>query len=79
MFLQSVEFLGHRVDADGVHVEQGKVQAIQDWPEPKTLVEVQSFLGLCNYYRKFILRFSELSAPLTMLTRKGMKFEFGEK
>jgi hypothetical protein len=38
LFLESVEFLGHRIDANGVHVEQGKVQAIQDWPEPTTLV-----------------------------------------
>lgn len=40
LFLESVEFLGHKIDAKGVHVEQGKVQAIVDWPEPKSLVEM---------------------------------------
>lgn len=78
LFLESVEFLGHKLDKNGLHVESGKVQAIVDWPPPKSLVEVQSFLGLCNYYRKFIVRFSELAAPLTALTRKDVDFKFGE-
>jgi hypothetical protein len=59
-------------------MESGKVQAIVDWPQPKSLVEVQSFLGLCNYYRKFIVRFSELAAPLTALTRKDVVFNFDD-
>ena len=78
LFLESVEFLGHKIDKHGIHVEAGKIKAIVDWPEPKSLVEVQSFLGLCNYYRKFIVRFSELATPLTLLTRKGVDFNFGD-
>lgn len=78
LFLESVEFLGHTISGKGLHVEQGKISAVQDWPKPTTLTQVQSFLGLCNYYRKFILRFSEIAAPLTMLTRKNVNFEFGE-
>jgi hypothetical protein len=42
-------------------------------------VQVQSFLGLCNYYRKFIVRFSEIAAPLVKLTRKNIPFVFGDE
>ena len=79
LFLESVEFLGHTISGQGLHVEQGKIAAIKDWPEPTTLTQVQSFLGLCNYYRKFILRFSEIAAPLTYLTRKNVVFCFGDE
>ena len=79
LFLESVEFLGYKVDTKGLHVEQGKIQAIEKWPTPTSLVYVQSFLGLCNYYRKFIFKFSELAAPLTYLTRKNIKFVWSDK
>lgn len=78
LFLESVEFLGHTISGQGLHVEQGKISAVKDWPEPTNITQVQSFLGLCNYYRKFILRFSEIASPLTYLTRKNVNFEFGD-
>ena len=49
-----------------------------DWPIPKTMNEVQSFLGFSNFYRKFILHYNSLTSPLTSLTRKGVKFTWSE-
>ena len=55
-------------------MDPAKVAAILDWPTPKNLKEVQSFLGFSNFYRKFILHYSALTFPLTSLTRKGVRF-----
>ncbi len=54
LFLQSCEFLGHTVSASGLAVEKGKVEAVEKWPQPACVNEVQQFLGLCNYYRRFV-------------------------
>ncbi len=51
----SVNFLGHRVDADGIHTTDEKLKAIVEAPAPKNIQELRSFLGLINYYGKFIL------------------------
>jgi hypothetical protein len=59
--LEHVEFLGHVISADGVAVETGKTDAIKNWPTPKTVTEVQQFMGLANYYRKFIFHFSDIA------------------
>ena len=55
----------------GVQVHQEKIQAILDWPTPKTLTELKGFLGKCCYYKRFVKGFSQLCAPLTDLTKKG--------
>ena len=78
LFLESVEFLGHVISAEGVSVEQGKTDAIKQWPVPTCLNEIQQFLGLANYYRKFIFKFSEIAQPLTQLTRKNVPFTWCE-
>ena len=77
LYLERVPFLGHVVDASGVSVEQGKVDSVKSWPVPQNVNQVQQFLGLCNYYRKFVLRFSEIAGPLTLLTRKGQPWQWG--
>ena len=71
LFLKQVNFLGHVVDKHGVALESGKVEVVKAWPIPESVNQVQQFLGLCNYYRRFVLRFSEIASPLTLLTRKG--------
>jgi hypothetical protein len=76
--MTKVLYLGHIIGAKGVQVHQEKIQAIIDWPTPKTLTELKSFLGICNYYRKFVKGFSQLCAPLTDLTRKGA-FEWSDE
>nr|GEX47553.1 putative reverse transcriptase domain-containing protein [Tanacetum cinerariifolium] len=61
----------------GVHVDPAKVEAIQNWSAPTTPTEVRQFLGLASYYRKFIKGFSLISKPLTKLTQKNKKYEWG--
>ncbi|GBG59535.1 hypothetical protein CBR_g49795 [Chara braunii] len=70
----SVIYLGHVISGDGLAPEAAKVAAIQDWPQPQTLKDVRSFLGLASYYRKFVRNFSAVVAPLTNLTKKDTPF-----
>ena len=67
-------FVGFQVFKSGIGMDPAKVAAIMDWPTPKNIKEVQSFLGFSNFYRKFILHYSTLTSPLTSLTRKGDRF-----
>ena len=66
-FQNSVEYLGHRISADGVHTTKSKVAAIEDAPTPKNVQELHSFLGLLNYYAKFIPNLASLLRPLHVL------------
>ena len=70
----SVEYLGHEISEKRKEVEKEKVKAIMNWREPTCVKDVQSFLGLANYYRKLIKNFSEIAAPLTRLLRKDQPF-----
>ena len=65
-----LHFLGHVVGRDGVKVDPHKVAVIAKWPVPKNLKELQAFLGLGNYFRKFVEKYSTVVAPLTALTGK---------
>ena len=78
-WLDSVIFLGHIINRDGISVDTQKIKAIMDWPQPKTVFEVRSFLGLAGYYRRFVKDFSKIAVPLTELTRKGEPFVWTEK
>ena len=71
---REVVFLGHRVSAEGLSMDPGKIGAIREWPMPRCLREARSFLGLCSYYRKFVPDFSEIAAPLHALTRKNVRY-----
>jgi hypothetical protein len=64
-------YLGHVIGKNGVQVHQEKIRAIIEWPTPRNVTKLKSFLGLCTYYRKFVKGFSQLTAPLTNLTKKG--------
>lgn len=72
----SVEYLGHVISKDGVAMDPRKVKSILEWPRPKTVTDVRSFLGMVGYYRKFLKHFAEISAPLVELTKKGMPWSW---
>nr|GEY62819.1 hypothetical protein [Tanacetum cinerariifolium] len=78
-WLDSVKFLGHVINSQGVHVDPSKVEAIKSWTAPKSPTEVRHFLGLVGYYRRFIEGFSLIAKPLTKLTQKNMTYEWGEE
>jgi hypothetical protein len=75
-FRQKIGFLGHVVDTNGIHMEPDKVKAIQEWPVPRNVHDIRSFLGLAGYYRKFVRSFSRLSSPLSELLQKDKPFEW---
>lgn len=75
-FQESVEFLGHVLDANGVQPAPGKLQAIRDWPVPTNLRNLQSFLGFVNYYRRFIPLFAKVAQPLNALMKKEVPFNW---
>ncbi|GJW03205.1 putative reverse transcriptase domain-containing protein [Tanacetum coccineum] len=64
---------------EGIHVDPAKIESIKDWESPKTLTEIRQFLGLVGYYRRFIEGFSKIAKPMTKLTQKSVKFNWGEK
>ena len=77
-WLNEVVFLGHVISGGGIFVDPKKIEAIVSWEQPKNVSEVRSFLGLAGYYRRFVEHFSLLTAPLTRLTRKGVRYEWND-
>ena len=69
-----VDFLGMIVGRDGIKMDQTKVKAILDWPEPKNVKGVRSFLGLANFYRRFIKDYAHVARLLHDLTKKEEPF-----
>ena len=68
-FKPELKFLGHIVSAGGMRPDPAKVEAVTAWPTPVSVYEVRSFLGLANYFRKYIRAYSAIAAPLTALLK----------
>ena len=79
LFKKIVEFLGHLVSEEGIQCDPKKLSRVKEWPTPKNVSEVRSFLGLAGYYRKFINNFSTLAGPLVELTQKDVPFTWSER
>jgi hypothetical protein len=71
---RSITFLGHVVSEKGAKPDLGKIDVVVRFPEPRTVTDVRSFLGLIGYYRKYIQGYSRLAGPLFDLTRKDVAF-----
>ena len=76
LFKKEVEFLGHRVSAEGVSCDPKKIEKVRLWTPPTTVTEVRSFLGMTGYYRRFIKDYADKAHPLTNLTKLTVAFEW---
>jgi len=74
--VREVEFLGVVIGPKGVEIQKEKVEGVLSWPAPRNIKEVQKFLGLANYYRRFIENFARIAALLHMLVRKEQKWKW---
>ncbi|GKD86961.1 putative reverse transcriptase domain-containing protein, partial [Tanacetum coccineum] len=78
-WIPKVQFLGHVIDSEGIHVDPTKIESIKDWTSPKSPTEIHQFLGFAGYYQRFIEEFSKIAKPMTKLTQKKVKFVWGDK
>ena len=74
--VREVEFLGVVIGPKRVEMQRKKVEGVLSWPAPRNIKEVQKFLGLTNYYRRFIKDFTKIAAPLHVLVRKEQKWKW---
>jgi hypothetical protein len=74
--LKQVAFLGHIVSKGGIYVDLNKVQDVFCWNEPTSVCDIQSFLGMAGYYRRFIEGFLKISKSMTELLEKDKKFKW---
>jgi RNase H-like domain found in reverse transcriptase/Reverse transcriptase (RNA-dependent DNA polymerase) len=68
------KFLGFIISTNGIEVDPEKVAVVKNWKEPTTVKGIQSFLGFCNFYRRFITNYGRIAKPLNELTRKGSAY-----
>ncbi|GJZ72506.1 putative reverse transcriptase domain-containing protein, partial [Tanacetum coccineum] len=78
-WIREVQFLGHVINGNEIHVDPSKIEVVKNWKAPRTLSEVRSFLGLAGYYRRFIENFYKIVKSLTILTQKCKTFDWGEE
>nr|GEZ85479.1 putative reverse transcriptase domain-containing protein [Tanacetum cinerariifolium] len=78
-WIPQIKFLGHVIDGQGIYVDLAKIESVKYWASPKSPTEIYQFLGIVGYYRRFIEGFSKIAKPMTKLTQKKVKFEWGDK
>ena len=71
-----VEFLGYEISPNGVSMSPSKISSIREWPIPRSIKEVQAFLGFANFYRRFVPKYSHVTNPLTCLLKKDASFSW---
>ena len=73
---EEIIFLGHKISAGLIRMDKGKVQAIMEWSVPTKVTELRSFLGLANYYKRFIKEYSKMVSPFTDLLKKDNQWDW---
>jgi len=76
LYSESVEYLGHILSLSGLTMSNNKIKIIQDWPEPKKVKDIQSFLGFANFYHQFIFNYSDIVISLICLIWKDIPWNF---
>ena len=79
LFSKEVEYLGHIISGEGVKTDPKKVEAVKNWHSPRTVRQVRSFLGMINYYSRFIYNLAEVAAPLHGITGRNAKFKWEDE
>nr|GFC09133.1 putative reverse transcriptase domain-containing protein [Tanacetum cinerariifolium] len=69
-WIPKLQFLGHVIDSQGIHVNPDKIESVKDWTSPKSPTKIRQFLELAGYYRRFIEGFSKIAKPMTKLTQR---------
>ena len=75
-YKDNIHYLGRIILDEGISMDPQNIEAIMNWPTPRNVTYVRSFMGLAGYYRRFIEGFSKVVQPITSLQRKGIKFEW---
>ncbi len=78
-FQESVEYLGHVIYLGGLGVQQAKVEAIASIPHPMDVSRVRAFMGLTNYYHRYVKGFSAMAKPLNMLLKLDQEWQWGDE
>jgi hypothetical protein len=78
-YQKEIQYLGHVISSEGIVVDPEKIKAIMEWPVPKDVADIRSFMGITGYYRRFIEGFSKIAYPITSLQKKGTKFNWSQK
>ncbi|GJT77848.1 putative reverse transcriptase domain-containing protein [Tanacetum coccineum] len=78
-WINTVKFLGHVIDSSGIQVDPAKIEVVKNWASLTTPSEIRQFLGLAGYYKRLIEGFSKIAKPMTELTQKNQKFDWGEE
>lgn len=78
-FKDTVEFLGYKLSKEGCHVPESRIEAISKVPTPKTITDVKAFLGLVNFYNRFVPQLSTIAEPLYRLLKKNIRWYWGEE
>ena len=78
-FKDKIQYLVHVVTKERILMDPKKIKAIEDWPVPKDVTDVRSFMGITSYYRRFIKGFSRIANPINSLQKKGKKFDWNQK